>query len=1682
MRMIRFPRPGVWALALLVVALIPSTALAQAKLLLSQVEVRGGPPGASTEYVVIKNPGASPVDLSNYYLTDATFANGSQFYYNITDPALPIGGGSFGDFFARFPAGMMIQPGQELSVGINGSMGFKERYGLDPHIELWEDNDPPDNVPDMRDARPGSINGTENPGLSNSGEVVILFYWDGESPLVVDMDYVVWGDKAEGVDKSGVTIRGGTYLNDTAIASQDITSPANPVGGAFVRQDDSEGTQTATGSNGVGGRDETSENLSVTFEEVADPSPPGMEAVDTTPPALASASGEGGTATVVVTFTEPVVAGAATASNYQVFPAGNEGGAITVNSASPSGATVTLGLASSLAPAVTYTVRVSNVQDAAGNTIAANSTVDFTSAAGDVFAVLSGFQFGADYVGVTFSSPVNAASATNTANYSFNPALSITSAALQDNGQTVVLRTSSDLPRNTGYSVTVSGVTSATGQGLASGGPRNFTTVDATVTNIAEIQGMADPGLDGTAFTVVGQVFIPQSSRGGTPSGYIQDGSGRGLNVFGGTTIAALDDRANVSAVTGDFLMFFSTVELENLRNASVLASDQPFLAPKPISVAQANSDNWEGTYIQSTGEISQIITSGVGGAVNYIVSSGGSNLTMRVDNDLGINAGDYQVGETLTAAGAGSRFGDSEYQISVGNVEEFSAGDDTDPPTLASASGDGGSTQVRVNFSEAVGTGANVASNYTVAANPGASLSVVSATPSGASVTLTLGTALEDATSYTVTVSNVQDQAGNVIAPGSMVSFVSSAAEVFAVSGAFQFGADFVGVTFSKPVDAGTAANTGNYNFTPALTFSGATVQDNGQTVVLRTSSDLPRNMPYSVTVSGVTSSTGEGLVSGGPREFTTVNAEVTNIAEIQGMADPSLDGTPFTVVGQVFITQSSRGGTPSGYIQDGSGRGLNVFGGTTLAALDNRGNVSAVTGDFLMFFSTVELENLRNASVLASNQPWLAPRVLSVAQANSDDWEGTYIRSTGEIAQIITSGVGGAANYVVSSGSANLTMRVDNDLGINPGDFQVGETLTASGAGSRFGDSEYQISVGSADEFTAGDDTDPPTLTSASGDGGSTRVRVNFSEGVGTGANVASNYTVAATGGAALTVVSAVPSGSSVNLTVGTALANATSYTVTVSNVQDQAGNVIAPNSTTMFTSSAPGSFSVAGAWQFGADRIAVAYTDRASASGAVNVANYAFSPDPGIASAQLQANGQTVIFTTNSDLPRSQAYTVSVSNVTSITGGPLVGSTGSFTSSAATITNISDIQDNAGNEANPGPIIGEEVTVICQVYIPTDSRGGTPSGYIQDGSGRGINLFGNGATAAVNGIGNVVEINGDVTAFFDTIEIENYTPRLIMASMPPLAAQNLTVAAANSRQWEGTYIETSAEITSILTTGVGACCVNFIVGGGGDFLTVRIDTDLGINPNDFQVGESVTARGAGALFGTDEFQITLGNSFDLVKAGDCSGDTDPPILTNASGGGGTNEVVVSFSEPVVQGPAETSGNYRVFVTSNPSQVLSVDRATSQGSVVTLRLGGELVEGTQYTVEASNIPDLCGNIIPEGASFSFLAVEGKARTARITVEAKTFIKGLEEIEIVLDGPENSNALCRIFDTQGRLVFTLFDGVFGPREIEREWNGRDETFEFVNAGLYICHLQSTDLQGKVTTDQVPIVVAVRLN
>ena len=213
-----------------------------------------------SEMVVIYNPTNNAVDLSNYYLSDAVRASNSSYYYN-----LPNGenywSGLATDFIARFPENYSINAGDSLIVGLHTQSMFNSSYGYDADLNLFEDFR--NAVEDSVTISYGEAFSSQNI-LGDSQEMLILFYWDGSSTTVKDVDYFLWGSNSNAIDKTGIE----DYLNDTPIVEQNYINSATE-GEIYIRIDFDEGSESSENGNGFTGNDETSENLSETWQLIS---------------------------------------------------------------------------------------------------------------------------------------------------------------------------------------------------------------------------------------------------------------------------------------------------------------------------------------------------------------------------------------------------------------------------------------------------------------------------------------------------------------------------------------------------------------------------------------------------------------------------------------------------------------------------------------------------------------------------------------------------------------------------------------------------------------------------------------------------------------------------------------------------------------------------------------------------------------------------------------------------------------------------------------------------------------------------------------------------------------------------------------------------------------------------------------------------------------------------------------------------------------------------------------------------------------------------------------------------------------------------------------------------------------------------------------------------------------------
>lgn len=230
-------------------------------------EIGSTPP----EFIEIFNPKAIDVDLTSYYLSDYNEYWKLPGHVAGTSPIAPADS----DFLVKFPAGSRIRAGGVIVVAIDGD-AFQVAFAA-PDFTIFV---PFSSVPQMTVM---VTSGNPQPSITNTGEMVALFEWDGASDTVKDVDLVVTGTGllTSNAPVAKVPVDGPDgdssatpYLADVLTIGEMTGSATN---GQSYKRIALEGAQEiATGGNGITGHDETSENERMTWDNGTSNPTPGV--------------------------------------------------------------------------------------------------------------------------------------------------------------------------------------------------------------------------------------------------------------------------------------------------------------------------------------------------------------------------------------------------------------------------------------------------------------------------------------------------------------------------------------------------------------------------------------------------------------------------------------------------------------------------------------------------------------------------------------------------------------------------------------------------------------------------------------------------------------------------------------------------------------------------------------------------------------------------------------------------------------------------------------------------------------------------------------------------------------------------------------------------------------------------------------------------------------------------------------------------------------------------------------------------------------------------------------------------------------------------------------------------------------------------------------------------------------
>lgn len=222
---------------------------ASSPLLLSEVVVAPN----EGEMIEIVNTSNQEVDLSTYYLSD------SGNYYHLPVQAMV----DLNDFIVKFPLNARIKGHDTITVAIDTPTNFAMKYGKAPNFSLMDSS-----------LDTTVMNGP--PQLTNTGEPIILFQWDGRSDLVRDVDIIIVGVSTGATNalpnKSGMSQDGpdsdtqpSTYKADLNTIKPQSATPGSGLSTKRIALEAGHEAQDGTG-NGQSGDDETSEATATTWD------------------------------------------------------------------------------------------------------------------------------------------------------------------------------------------------------------------------------------------------------------------------------------------------------------------------------------------------------------------------------------------------------------------------------------------------------------------------------------------------------------------------------------------------------------------------------------------------------------------------------------------------------------------------------------------------------------------------------------------------------------------------------------------------------------------------------------------------------------------------------------------------------------------------------------------------------------------------------------------------------------------------------------------------------------------------------------------------------------------------------------------------------------------------------------------------------------------------------------------------------------------------------------------------------------------------------------------------------------------------------------------------------------------------------------------------------------------------
>jgi hypothetical protein len=270
-----------------------------------------------------------------------------------------------------------------------------------------------------------------------------------------------------------------------------------------------------------------------------------------------------------------------------------------------------------------------------------------------------------------------------------------------------------------------------------------------------------------------------------------------------------------------------------------------------------------------------------------------------------------------------------------------------------------------------------------------------------------------------------------------------------------------------------------------------------------------------------------------------------------------------------------------------------------------------------------------------------------------------------------------------------------------------------------------------------------------------------------------------------------------------------------------------------------------------------VKLSFSEAVEEISAENLANYSIT-NLTIDAVELLPSNSSVLITTSAQT-EEETYTITVNNVQDLAENIIeANSTINFTGFIPfQYDQIADIQNNLQD------YMGQQVTVTGVVTIGDGLlQSGRTKFYIQDGSGRGIQVYNSSLLPTSYARGDSIEVTGTIDKYNDDVEITS--PQVTLFSENASLPEPHAITGEEEVTLNGTWAEATGIVVDNWDSEYGFAQITIDIGDNVEIPLMFWDT-TGADVSDYVIGDEVIANGIIAFYeGT--VQLTCGYEDDI------------------------------------------------------------------------------------------------------------------------------------------------------------------------------------------------------------------------